>query len=115
VLWPVFVSPHYKSIKPGAPLEFGDYVNVGPGMVRWGDAPDHVRQFPLTHPELCETSNDLQNSVQFLTSADMHTRVVAPPGKHAPLSEQIAGLGLGSAKHKVWPGSYCSPRHGHML
>ena len=81
----MFSSPHYRDlIKPGAPLRFEDYLDLPndpdgapSSVVAWVDAPEHVQSFPLNHPKRCETSNDLPNPVQFLTSTDQSKAVVA--------------------------------------
>ena len=106
VMWPVFTSPHYDLDGSGpdarGPLFFDEYVRIGGDgvtdspnrLVSYRDPslPRRVRDFPLSHPNSCVTSNGERVDVQFPVSADLSRAVVAKAGTASSYEEQVRAL-----------------------
>ena len=106
VVWPVFTSPHYDLDGSGpdarGPLFFDEYVRIGGDgvtdspnrLVSYRDPslPRRVRDFPLSHPNSCVTSNGERVDVQFPVSADLSRAVVAKAGTASSYEEQVRAL-----------------------
>ena len=105
-MWPVFTSPHYDLDGSGpdarGPLFFDEYVRIGGDgvtdspnrLVSYRDPslPRRVRDFPLSHPNSCVTSNGERVDVQFPVSADLSRAVVAKAGTASSYEEQVRAL-----------------------
>ena len=78
VMSPIHSSPHYQLLDERR-LDLADYVYVNRRrVVRLSRAPREVRELPLKHKDRCLTSSRLPKPVQFLTSRNTSTAVVAP-------------------------------------